>query len=93
MATDFTIQFDPSEIRTLAARYEYADDSEALRAGQNIAAGDYSLVNLTQIVAWKSNRSKGRAGKNTEADVADALRLAARGTSAHFHPRLATRDD
>ena len=76
MAISFTLQFDPSEIQTLASEYEYADDAEAIQAGKNIAAGNYSLANLNKIVAWKSSRSTGLALRNAEADVDDALRLA-----------------
>jgi hypothetical protein len=76
MATKFQLQFSPSEIRRLAERYQYADNSEALRAGERIAAGDDSLANLRVIVAWKSPRSTGLVLENSEGDVRDVWRLA-----------------
>jgi hypothetical protein len=76
MPAIFELQFHPSEIRALAARYDYGDDAAALDAGQRIATGDYNLTNLKRIISWKSPRSIGRAERNTEADVTDALRSA-----------------
>jgi len=72
----FTLQFPAAQIPRLAQRYTYADDSDARQAGQRIAAGDFSRENLRMIVAWKSSRSTGLLAKNSDADIADALRLA-----------------
>lgn len=76
MPTTFALQFDPAEIQTLAACFSFADDTEARAAGKRIADGEHTLANLMTIVAWKSARSTGRAARNAETDVADALRLA-----------------
>jgi hypothetical protein len=76
MAALFQLQFDASKILALSKLYEFADDSGALAAGQQIVNGDYSLSNLQTIIAWKSPRSTGRVQRNSEADVADALHLA-----------------
>ena len=42
---NFVLQFDPSEISKLAARYGYEQDDEAFRAGSSIAAGNYTGIN------------------------------------------------
>ena len=76
MAVKFKLRFDPSEINALAKKYVYADNAAMLAAGKSIAEGDHSTGNLLKIVAWKSPRSTARVERNTEADVADALRLA-----------------
>ena len=76
MAINFELQFNPSETGALAKDYDYPDDTKAIEAGKGIAKGDDIIANFKIIVAWKSPRSKGRASRNTEADVADALRLA-----------------
>lgn len=81
MAVNFVLKFDPSDIGKLAREYAYADNAAVLEAGARIAAGDYSLANLMEIVAWKSPRSTGRVARNAEADVSDALRLAVSATT------------
>jgi hypothetical protein len=50
--TSFVLQFAASEIDGLAARYGYAHDDEALKAGSNIVGGNYSRENLKIIVHW-----------------------------------------
>jgi|ERR1700722_9639882 len=52
----FAMQFPPSELLTLAERYGYGQNDDALNAGKNIANGDYSVANLKIIVEWKSAR-------------------------------------
>lgn len=51
---NFVLQFDPSEISRLAARYGYKQDKEAFEAGISIASGNYTRQNLEVIVRWKS---------------------------------------
>jgi hypothetical protein len=74
---NFVLQFDPSEIARLAARYGYQQDDEALRAGSSIAAGNYTRENLNVIVRWKSTRRAALIDDNTDAEIAKALRFAA----------------
>jgi hypothetical protein len=52
-AGDFQLQFTPAKISQLTARYVYADNSEALKAGKRIAEGDYRRANLDVIFRWK----------------------------------------
>lgn len=75
MATAFALQFDPARIKSLAASFEFADNSAALEAGRLIQGGDYSPVHLQAICEWKSRRSSGRVRRNTLEEVEDALRL------------------
>jgi hypothetical protein len=72
----FALQFPPSELLTLADRYGYEQDNDALNAGKSIANGDYSVATLKIIIEWKSARIAGLIEKNSAADVAKALRFA-----------------
>jgi hypothetical protein len=73
----FELRFSPSEIRALAARYVYEDDSNAMTAGERIAAGDYTRGNLEVIFRWKTGgRGISRLRWNSDAEIMDALRLA-----------------
>jgi hypothetical protein len=78
----FAMQVPPSELITLAERYGYGQDDDALNAGKQIANGDYSVANLKIIVEWKSARIAGLIEKNSATDVAKSLRFATnKGTS------------
>ena len=78
----FAMQFPPSELLTLAERYGYGQDDDALNAGKNIANDDHSVANLKIIVEWKSARIAGLIEKNSATDVAKSLRFATnKGTS------------
>lgn len=71
----FTLQFAPSEIGALA-NYSVTEDSAPLEAGANISKGDFSRRNLETIFNWKTKgRGKSRLAKNTDGEIADALRL------------------
>jgi hypothetical protein len=73
---NFSMQFDPSEIPSLARRYGPEQDNEAFAAGRKIVAGDYSRENLKVIVHWKSARKIAFIDDNTDAEIAKALRFA-----------------
>jgi hypothetical protein len=77
MLPKFVLQFDPSEISRLAARYGPEQDEEAFRAGSRIAAGNCTRENLNVIVCWKSPRRAALIDDNTDAELAKALRFAA----------------
>jgi hypothetical protein len=80
-STLFRLRFDPERISHWAGRYKAAGDEDALAAGRRIAAGEYQRAHLQTIFKWKTNdRGKGRLADNTDAEIADALRLA---TLAH----------
>lgn len=73
----FELQFEPAQMRELASRFRYDDDTEALQAGQRIASGDYSRVDLEAIFTWKTGgRGISRLRRNSEIEIRDALRLA-----------------
>jgi hypothetical protein len=75
--TDFQLQFDSSEIDALAAKYAYAEDTSVLEAGRRIRRGEFSRENLLVIYQWKTNgRGMSRLARNSDDEVADALRLA-----------------
>ena len=83
----FKLQFMPGEIRVLAARYAYEDDGEALKAGRHIVAGDYTRANLEAIFRWKrGGRGISRLRRNSDADIHDALRLAAGAQTVLLRP-------
>src|ERR1039457_4818142 len=74
----FKLAFDPSLISQFAARYSYQQDEEALQAGKNISKGRYTRNTLETIFEWKTNgRGRSRLTKNTDDEIADALKLAA----------------
>jgi len=71
------LQFDPSLISELAARYSFQEDAEALDAGERIRAGEYTRGNIAKIFEWKTNgRGRSRLEKNSDADITDTLYLA-----------------
>jgi hypothetical protein len=75
---DFQLQFEPSQIEPLAARYPVEDDHSALDAGVRIAKGDYTRANLEIIFRWKTGgRGVSRLDRNAALEVEEALRLAA----------------
>lgn len=71
----FALQFHPSEILTLAKKYGYGEDDDALAAGKKIEQGDHSKSNLKVIIEWKSHRIAGLIDGNTDAEIASALRF------------------
>lgn len=75
-AYNFLLQFEPSEIAGLAARYGPEQDEDAFKAGSRIKDGNYSRDNLKVIVRWKSPRKIGFIDDNTDAEVVRALRTA-----------------
>lgn len=73
----FHLQFAPAQIKQLAARYLYEDDTDALQAGKRIAAGDCGRANLEAIFRWKTGgRGISRLRYNSDVEIRDALRLA-----------------
>jgi thermostable 8-oxoguanine DNA glycosylase len=73
----FTLQFPAAGIHSLAARYDFADDAAALDAGARIAGGDFGRARLETIFEWKTKgRGRSRLKKNTDEEIADALKLA-----------------
>lgn len=77
----FVLQFDGSEIPKLAAQYiqlDQGEDEKALKAGNKILSGDYSLENLAIIFRWKTGgRGVSRLRRNSDTELADTLRLVA----------------
>ena len=72
----FSLRFPTTEISKWASKYPQDDDDGPLTAGKKIREGDYSRSNLETIVRWKSPRRLGLIGRNTDSEIADALRLA-----------------
>jgi hypothetical protein len=77
----FVPQIITSDVPRLVASYlatEGAKDEKALDAGKGIAGGCYSRENLEVIFRWKTGgRGVSRLSRNTDAEIADALRLSA----------------
>jgi hypothetical protein len=72
----FNLQFPLHQMQHWADTYPREDREEwAFEAGRKIRQGDYSLQNLEHIVRWKSARVIAQFGKNTDAEIADALHL------------------
>lgn len=74
---DFQLQFDSKEIAALNSRYAYAEDTTVLEVGRRIRGGEFFRSNLLAICQWKTNgRGISRIAHNSDAEIADALRLA-----------------
>ena len=66
----FALQFDPSEIAALAARFPVTDDGPAAAAGAAAhAQGHYTREQFLVVCAWKTPRSRPRVAANDEAAV------------------------
>lgn len=82
--TDFTLQFDVSDIPSLAARYEEAlgllDDQAFARAANIVARkGAHTketLVDLLEVMRWKSRLGLHHFKFNTDEEVFEALDIA-----------------
>ena len=73
----FKLRFDPIAIQNIAARYSFQEDIDALKAGEQIREGQCTRRNIERIFEWKTNgRGRSRLAKNSDEEIADALRLA-----------------
>ena len=76
----FRLQFAPVEIPVLARRYMDSgseEDEKAFVAGTRICGGDFSRDNLQTIFRWKTKgRGISRLARNTDDEIADALKIA-----------------
>ena len=75
---NFKLQVSPSEVKRLAARYAYDDDTAALAAGLAIRNGDFSRKQLIAIIEWKIEQRwlpgvLREFSKNSDAEVTRAL--------------------
>lgn len=73
---NFRLMFPISDVDQWAKNYPPHDDDAAFEAGRKIRAGDYARANLDEIVRWKSRRRAALIAQNSDAEIADALRLA-----------------
>jgi hypothetical protein len=66
-----------SLISKVAERNSFETDDNALSAGKRIQGGEFTRENLNAIFEWKTRgRGRSRIQKNSNAEIADALRLA-----------------
>jgi|SRR5882724_165623 len=73
----FKLQFARSDIPSLAALYDAKEDELAQEAGNQIAKANFSRTHLETIFNWKTKgRGKSRLSKNSDNEIADALKLA-----------------
>ncbi|KQP40048.1 hypothetical protein ASF49_21320 [Methylobacterium sp. Leaf104] len=72
------LPFPPSEIARLASGYRLdAKERAACAAGARIRNGACTRENLAPILTWKvSDRGRSRPQRNSDEEVADALRIA-----------------
>ncbi len=75
---DFNLQFDPSLIPSLAAKFQYdkdeSDITEKLKPSVE-RKGYLTLDELKTICKWKTDRSKSRVATNLAADVEECTRV------------------
>jgi hypothetical protein len=75
------LQFDPAEIRSLAARFPTGDDSRVAALGAGAARrGYYTRGEFLALCGWKSPRSRPLVARNSRAAVTRATRRALAGT-------------
>lgn len=74
---NYALKFPLEQVPELAARYRNDGELKVLEAGRRIASGDHGREPLSTIFEWKTRgRGRTRIERNTEEEVADALRLA-----------------
>jgi hypothetical protein len=80
---EFRLRFEPADIPRLAKCYGPEQDDAALDAGRRIRQGEYTRKNLSKIFEWKTKgRGRSRLLRNTDDEIADALRLAVNAKTA-----------
>jgi hypothetical protein len=73
----FKLLLDPTTIPMLAERYDYKSDADALAAGAQIRKDRFGREALLTIFEWKTGgRGRSRLKKNSDQEIADALKLA-----------------
>jgi hypothetical protein len=66
-----------NQAAALCKDYPSAEDAAFLKSGQAIRGGDYSRKHFDEIFKWKTkNRGKSRPKKNSDEEIAEALRVA-----------------
>lgn len=74
---DFALRFPIEQVPELAGRYRNNGESKVFEVGKRIAAGDHSREHLHSIFTWKTRgRGRSRIDRNSDAEIADAFRLA-----------------
>jgi hypothetical protein len=74
------LQFDPTEIMALAARFPPGDDAHVAALGAAAAArGHYTRGEFLALCEWKSPRSRPLVARNSRGAVTRATRRALRG--------------
>lgn len=71
---EFVTTIRRQDARRLAAQYrenapEFQKEGDAFKAGERLAAGDYSRDNLITIVKWKSPRPIPHIKRNSKSDI------------------------
>jgi hypothetical protein len=74
---EFSLRFPLRDVLELASRYHNVGEAEVLEVGRRVAGGEYRREHLAKIFDWKTRgRGRSRIALNSDAEVADALRLA-----------------
>ncbi|MGY3582052.1 hypothetical protein ACVIGB_001025 [Bradyrhizobium sp. USDA 4341] len=74
---EFTLRFPLQDVLELAGRYHNLGEAEILEVGRRIADGEHRREHLGRIFDWKTRgRGGSRIALNSDAEIADALRLA-----------------
>ncbi len=70
--TNFQLQFDPAEIPSLAAQFDYPQDETFFQEMRpNVEQrGYFTKQEFLKVCAWKTVRSKSRVDQNSESDIA-----------------------
>src|ERR1035438_6470089 len=76
-STRFELQFSLDEVPTLAARYDFLDDTNVIRIGEEAGSrGYFTKPEFLYVCEWKTQRSKPRVKQNSENAIVEATHVA-----------------
>jgi hypothetical protein len=76
-STQFELQFSLAEVPTLAARYDFLDDTNVMRIGEGAGLrGYFTKPEFLYVCEWKTQRSKSRVKQNSVNEIVEATHVA-----------------
>jgi len=73
----FSPRLIKDDAKALCEEYNYGNEADFEKAGEAIRNGDYGRQHFEAIFRWKTkNRGKSRTLKNSDSEIAEALRIA-----------------
>jgi hypothetical protein len=73
----FKLQFPLPEVPALAARYDFLDDTDVIRIGEEAGLrGYFTRPEFLYVCEWKTQRSNSRVEQNSENEIVEATHVA-----------------